>query len=163
VIHETIINIYGTVVRQVQELVKQFIVPAILDHDEMERGRSRGNSNTRENYFKKNVATLIRFSGKSYRTMSLDITPEESKPNAEPSSLVHQLESYYKQCTYFGLEECYIEQIFKQLMYYICAVSLNSLMLRQDMCTWKTGMKIRYNVSCLEDWIRRKKLVNVNV
>jgi myosin V len=42
VIHETIINIYGIVVRQVQELIKQYIVPAILDHDEMERGRSHG-------------------------------------------------------------------------------------------------------------------------
>jgi myosin V len=161
VIHETIINVYGTVVRQVQELIKQFIVPAILDHDEMERGRSRGAIMLTDICSK--FDNYIRLSGKSFRTMSLDISPEENKTNAEPSSLVHQLESYYKQCTYFGLEDCYIEQIFKQLMYYICAVSLNSLMLRQDMCTWKTGMKIRYNVSCLEDWIRRKKLVKANI
>lgn len=43
---------------------------------------------------------------------------------------------------------------FFQLMYYICAVAVNSLMLRGDLCMWKTGMKIRYNVGCLESWVR---------
>lgn len=39
-------------------------------------------------------------------------------------------------------------------MYYICAVAVNSLMLRGDLCVWKTGMKIHYNVGCLERWVR---------
>lgn len=49
-----------------------------------------------------------------------------------------------------------------QLMYYICAISMNNLMLRQELCMWKTGMKIRYNVSCLEGWVHRKKMVSLH-
>ncbi|XP_058836373.1 unconventional myosin-Va isoform X2 [Topomyia yanbarensis] len=126
VIHETIIIMHGVLLRQVQESLKQLIVPAILDHDETARGKSR-------------------------RTMSLDMSPEE---NREPKTLVQQLETFYKHLSSFGMENYYIEQIFKQLMYYICAVAVNNLMLRGDLCMWKTGMKIRYNVSCLEGWIR---------
>ncbi|XP_055602318.1 unconventional myosin-Va isoform X2 [Uranotaenia lowii] len=127
VIYETIISMHDVLMRQIEESLKQFIVPAILDHDEMARGRSRG------------------------RTMSLDISPEQ---NREPKTLVQQLDMLHKLLSSHGMESCYIEQIFKQLMYYICAVAVNSLMLRGDLCMWKTGMKIRYNVGCLETWVR---------
>lgn len=78
----------------------------------------------------------------------------------EPRSLVNQLDHFYKQFKYFGLDEIFIEQIFKQFFYYICAISLNNLMLRRELCNWKTGMKIRYNVGCLEDWARKMKMVS---
>lgn len=128
---------YETLIKQIQEVLKPFIVPAILYHDETARGKSRGS-----------------------RTVSLD-TPstDQSKIVSEPQSLIKQLEIFYKQFVFFGLDECYVEQIFMQLFYYICAVSLNNLMLRQDLCTWKTGMKIRFNVGCLEQWIKQKKMV----
>lgn len=126
VIYETIILMHNVLLRQIQESIKQLIVPAILDHDETARGKSR-------------------------RTMSLDISPEQ---NREPKTLVQQLDIFYKHLSSFGMENYYIEQIFKQLMYYICAVAVNNLMLRGDLCMWKTGMKIRYNVSCLEGWVR---------
>lgn len=41
VIYETIITLYGSVVKQIQESLKPFIVPAILDHDEAARGKGR--------------------------------------------------------------------------------------------------------------------------
>lgn len=138
VIQETIVFMYETLIKQIQEVLKPFIVPAILYHDETARGKSR-----------------------SSRTHSLD-TPssDQNKIISEPQSLIKQLEIFYKQFVFFGLDECYVEQIFMQLFYYICAVSLNNLMLRQDLCTWKTGMKIRFNVGCLEQWIKQKKMVN---
>lgn len=37
-----ITGLYEKTVRQVQEVMKQHIVPAILDHDEMARGKSQG-------------------------------------------------------------------------------------------------------------------------
>lgn len=43
-------------------------------------------------------------------------------------------------------------------MYYICAVAMNNLMLRPEVCHWKSGMRIRYNVSCLEGWVRDLKI-----
>ena len=41
-----------------------------------------------------------------------------------------------------------------QLFYFICASSLNNLLLRKDLCHWTKGMQIRYNLSHLEQWIR---------
>lgn len=38
-----ITGLYEKTVRQVQEVMKPHIVPAILDHDEMARGKSQGN------------------------------------------------------------------------------------------------------------------------
>ncbi|XP_041769194.1 unconventional myosin-Va isoform X4 [Anopheles merus] len=131
VIHETIISMHSVLIRQVQESLKQYIVPAILHHDETARGKSR-------------------------RTMSLDISPEQGR--SEPELLVQQLGCVYNHLSSFGLEGCYIEQIFKQLMHYICAVSVNNLMLRGDLCMWKTGMKLRYNMGCLDDWVRKMKM-----
>merc|ERR1712223_797383 len=32
--------------------------------------------------------------------------------------------------------------------------SLNSLLLRKDMCHWSRGMQIRYNIAQLEQWAR---------
>uniref|UniRef100_A0A182NJ12 Myosin motor domain-containing protein n=1 Tax=Anopheles dirus TaxID=7168 RepID=A0A182NJ12_9DIPT len=132
VIHETIISMHGVLIRQMQENLKQYIVPAILHHDETARGKSR-------------------------RTMSLDVSPEQGG-RSEPELLVQQLDCLYSHLGSFGLEGCYIEQIFKQLMYYICAVSVNNLMLRGDLCMWKTGMKLRYNMGCLEGWVRTMKM-----
>lgn len=39
-----ITGLYEKTVRQVQEVMKPHIVPAILDHDEMARGKSQGNA-----------------------------------------------------------------------------------------------------------------------
>ena len=129
---------YEALVKQIQEAIKPFIVPAILCHDETARGK-----------------------GNRGRTTSLESPDQSSKNVPEPKSLVNQLEHFYKQFRFFGLDECYMEQIFKQLFYYICAVALNNLMLRQDLCTWMTGMKIRFNIGCLENWIKDKKMVSI--
>ncbi|XP_050097643.1 unconventional myosin-Va isoform X3 [Anopheles aquasalis] len=131
IVHETIISIHDVLIRQIQESIKQYVVPAILHHDETARGKSR-------------------------RTMSLDVSPEQSR--SEPELLVQQLASVYNHLTSFGMDGCYVEQILRQLMYYICAVSVNNLMVRGDLCMWKTGMKLRYNVSCLENWVRSLKM-----
>lgn len=125
--------LYEQIIRQIQELIKHHIVPAVLDHDEMSRGRNQRRS----------------------RSISVD-TPDQP---LDPKALVNELDHFYKQFKYFGLDDIYIEQIFKQFMYYICAISLNNLMLRQELCVWKTGMKIRYNVSCIEEWTRKMNMV----
>ena len=42
-----------------------------------------------------------------------------------------------------GLDPEIISQIFRQIFYYLCAGSLNNLLLRKDMCHWSRGMQIR--------------------
>lgn len=77
----------------------------------------------------------------------------------EPITLVKQLDHFHELLTLFGLDDMFIDHIFKQLFYYISAISLNNLMFRHELCMWKTGMKIRYNITCLEDWARKRKMV----
>ncbi|XP_063701716.1 unconventional myosin-Va [Culicoides brevitarsis] len=132
VIYEVILAGYAVLIRQIQAIIKQFIVPAVLDHDEMSRGLNRS------------------------RTKSLEAASPTSP--TEPKSLIKHLDSVYQKLKYFGLDPCYIEQFITQLMKYICAVAMNNLMLRPEICMWKTGMRIRYNVSCLEGWIRETQL-----
>lgn len=129
VIFKIIEQLHDVLVKQIQALIKPYIVPAVLHHDEMSKGKK-----------------------------SLKAPVPLKKNKAEPKLLVNQLEHYYKQFEYFGLDRCYSEQIFRQFFYYICAVSMNSLMLQPDICVWKTGMKLRYNVSVLSDWVRSKKM-----
>lgn len=131
VIHSNIIGYYEQTVRQIQESLKNHIVPAILEHDEMARGKR----NPRK---------------------SID---GQQQPIVEPKSLVNQLDHFHKLFKMHGLDDIFIEQIFKQFFYFICAIAMNNLMLRHELCQWKTGMKIRYNISCLEDWARQMKMV----
>ncbi|XP_055310995.1 unconventional myosin-Va-like, partial [Sitodiplosis mosellana] len=128
VIFSTIIVSHQQIIQQIQEIIKVHIVPAILDYDEMARGKQKGK----------------RVSGVFY----------------EPRSLVNQLDHFYELFKTFGLDDIFIDQIFKQFFYYICAISLNNLMLRRELCMWKTGMRIRYNISCLEEWARKMKMSN---
>lgn len=135
VIHEAIVHMYETLIKQIQESIKSLIVPAILYHDETARGKKR-------------------------RGLSIESPGNENRVSSEPQTLVNQLEHFYKQFVFFGLQDCYIEQIFQQLFFFISAVGLNNLMLRRDLCTWKTGMKLKFNVGCLENWVKVKKMVS---
>ncbi|XP_067632478.1 unconventional myosin-Va isoform X2 [Eurosta solidaginis] len=141
VILDIIISLYQVLVKQIQNLLEQYIVPAILDNDEIQRNRQ--------------------VQGMRVRTASMDSTssPEHGKVAAW-KLLINHLEQFYKQFQHFGLDSCYSEQIFHQLLYFICAVALNCLMLRGDICMWETGMIIRYNLGYIEDWVRGKKMSN---
>lgn len=160
VIFSTVIVSHQQIVQQIQEIIKVHIVPAILDYDEMARGKQKGDliffwlwihfeciKQVKTNYFIVSSpfsdTTGVRVSGVFY----------------EPRSLVNQLDHFYEQFKIFGLDDIFIGQIFKQFFYYICAISLNNLMLRRELCMWKTGMRIRYNISCLDDWSRKMKMV----
>lgn len=52
---------------------------------------------------------------------------------------------------------------FFQAFYFICASSLNNLLLRKDLCHWTKGIQIRYNLSHLEQWARDQKLSDANI
>ncbi|XP_014092302.2 unconventional myosin-Va isoform X1 [Bactrocera oleae] len=141
VILDIIISLYQVLVKQIQTLLERYIVPAILDNDEIQRNRQ--------------------VQGMRGRTASMDSTssPEHGKVAAW-KLLINHLEQFYKQFQHFGLDRCYSEQIFHQLLYFICAVALNCLMLRGDICMWETGMIIRYNLGYIEDWVRSKGMSN---
>jgi myosin V len=136
VIKETINFMYEVLIQRMQESIKPHIVPAILYHDETTKGKKRRGIN------------------------SIESPGAEQKTISEPQSLVLQLEHFYNRFFFFGLDNFYVEQVFEQLFYFICAVALNNLMLRRDLCTWKTGMQLKYNVGILESWVKEKKMVS---
>ena len=50
---------------------------------------------------------------------------------------------YLKMLTVHGVDKEIINQVFKQIFYYVGASALNNLLLRKEMCHWSRGMQIR--------------------
>ncbi|XP_031750785.1 unconventional myosin-Vb isoform X2 [Xenopus tropicalis] len=73
-------------------------------------------------------------------------------------AVIRQLNTFNSIMCDHGLDPEIIQQVFKQLFYMINAVTLNNLLLRKDVCSWSTGMQLRYNISQLEEWLRGKNL-----
>ncbi|KAL2296393.1 hypothetical protein Nmel_015709, partial [Mimus melanotis] len=72
--------------------------------------------------------------------------------------MIRQLNTFHSTMCDQGLDPEIIQQVFKQLFYMINAVTLNNLLLRKDVCSWSTGMQLRFNISQLEEWLRGKNL-----
>jgi myosin-5 len=71
--------------------------------------------------------------------------------NAKPmENLTSQLDMDFNILVSYGLDMEVIQQVFRQIFYYICAAALNNLLLRRELCNWQKGIEIRYNVSTLE-------------
>lgn len=45
-----------------------------------------------------------------------------------------------------------------QVVYFINATMVNNLLLRKDLCHWTTGIQIRKNLSCIEDWTLQRQM-----
>uniref|UniRef100_UPI003AB09A97 unconventional myosin-Va n=1 Tax=Centroberyx gerrardi TaxID=166262 RepID=UPI003AB09A97 len=74
------------------------------------------------------------------------------------ASVLRELGALHTALSHQALPPALMEQTFHQLTYLISASTLNSLLLRKDMCCWNRGMQIRYNVSLLEEWLRSRGL-----
>ncbi|XP_023365931.1 unconventional myosin-Vb [Otolemur garnettii] len=73
-------------------------------------------------------------------------------------AVIRQMNSFHTVMCDQGLDPEIIQQVFKQLFYMINAMTLNNLLLRKDVCSWSTGMQLRYNISQLEEWLRGRNL-----
>jgi len=85
-------------------------------------------------------------------------SPSHLDPKEALDALLTQLTRFHLVLQKHGLDPEIISQIFRQLFYFLCAGSLNNLLLRKDMCHWSRGMQIRYNVAQLEQWARDQKI-----
>lgn len=59
-------------------------------------------------------------------------------------ALLQHLDHFYATMSQHGVDPDLIKQVVRQLYYIICTVSFNHLLLRKDMCSWSTGLQIRY-------------------
>ncbi|XP_075389346.1 unconventional myosin-Vb [Tenrec ecaudatus] len=73
-------------------------------------------------------------------------------------AVIRQMNAFHTVMCDQGLDPEIIQQVFKQLFYMVTAVALNNLLLRKDICSWSTGMQLRYNISQLEEWLRGRNL-----
>jgi len=59
--------------------------------------------------------------------------------------LLQRLSYLHTTMSQHGVDLELIKQVVKQQFYIICAVTLNHLLLRKDMCSWSKGLQIRYH------------------
>ena len=68
-------------------------------------------------------------------------------PSQALDKLLHLLTRFNTIFQKHGLDPQLTSQIFRETFYYICAGTLNNILLRNGICHWFTGMQIRYNVA----------------
>ncbi|XP_050678764.1 unconventional myosin-Va isoform X2 [Leptidea sinapis] len=116
--------IYQGVINLLERQVERLIVAAILDYEEI------------SGLFGPNEA------------------PAPSVASTGPAKLKHELATTHEHLKVHEVDVSLRVMIFKQLFYFICAYSLNQLLLRKDLCSWAKGLQIRFNISHLEIWIK---------
>ncbi|XP_049806757.1 unconventional myosin-Va-like [Schistocerca nitens] len=83
----------------------------------------------------------------------LEHEPKRSLSSIQPlETLLQELNSIHKIMQCHSVDSEIILQIFRQIFYFICAISLNNLLLREDLCHLTKGWQIRRNLSHLEQW-----------
>lgn len=68
--------------------------------------------------------------------------PEDEAVTVE--ALLERLSFFHTTMRQHGMDLDLIKQVVRQQFYIICAVTLNHLLLRKDMCSWSKGLQIRY-------------------
>jgi len=143
VLSDIAVWIYQGITKVLEEEIQPFLVVAILEHEGIGglsgdkprpmRGRAGSTGN------------------------DLD-SPTHVDPKEALDRLLTYFTRFHAVLQKHGLDPEIISQIFRQIFYFVCAGSLNNLLLRKDMCHWSRGMQIRYNVAQLEQWARDQKI-----
>ncbi|XP_039606325.1 unconventional myosin-Vb isoform X1 [Polypterus senegalus] len=136
VLSDLSIQIYQQLIRVAEGTLQPMIVSAMLESE--------------------SIQSLSGVKPMGYRKRSSSMVDGDNCYSLE--AVIRQLNAFYNTMCDHGLDPEIIQQVFKQLFYLINAITLNNLLLRKDMCSWSTGMQLRYNISQLEEWIRGKNL-----
>ncbi|XP_068247179.1 unconventional myosin-Va isoform X6 [Palaemon carinicauda] len=141
VLSDIAVWIYNGVIKLMEEKVQPLIVPSILEHEAIAglSGNKPGGMRGR--------------AGSVARELESPVEPQKAL-----DLLLKEMTQFYRTLAMFGTDPELITQVFRQIFYFICAGSLNNLLLRKDMCHWSKGMQIRYNLSHLEQWTRDMRL-----
>ena len=143
VLRDVAIWIYQGITKLVEEEIQPILVPATLEHEGIS---GMGDMTPQTSMIGGGV-------DESIQNKSATIDPHEAL-----DKLLRLLTRFHVIFTKHGLDPEIISQIFKQIFFYICAGSLNNLLLRKELCHWSRGMQIRYNIAQLEQWARDQKV-----
>uniref|UniRef100_A0A8C3EIQ6 Myosin VB n=2 Tax=Corvus moneduloides TaxID=1196302 RepID=A0A8C3EIQ6_CORMO len=130
------IQIYQQLINIAGGILQPMIVPAVLENE--------------------SIQGLSSVKPMGYRKYSSAVAEGDSSYSLD--EMIRQLNTFHSIMCDQGLDPEIIQQVFKQLFYMINAVALNNLLLRKDVCSWSTGMQLRFNISQLEEWLRGKNL-----
>ncbi|XP_062984324.1 unconventional myosin-Vb isoform X2 [Elgaria multicarinata webbii] len=136
VLSDLSIQIYQQLIKIAEGILQPMIVSAVLENESIQ-----GLSGVKPMGYRKRSSSM----GDSDNCYSLE-------------ALIRQLNTFHSVMYDQGLDPEIIQQAIKQLFYMMNAVALNNLLLRKDMCSWSTGMQLRFNITQLEEWLRGKNL-----
>ncbi|TKS73569.1 Unconventional myosin-Va [Collichthys lucidus] len=131
------IQIYRQLIKSMEDILQPLIVASMLEHETIQ-----GVLGSKPTGLRKRSTSF----------------PEEGAITVEV--LLQRLSHFYTTMSQHGMDPDLIKQVVKQLFYIICAVTLNHLLLRKDMCSWSKGLQIRYNVWQLEEWLAERELAD---
>lgn len=137
ILSDIAIWLFQGIIKEFENKLNLIIVPAMLEQESLMHGQ--------------NVAKLpgARTNGTSEQKNSEKYTID---------SLLKKLNEFLTILKSHGVDPEIVNQIFKQLFYFIGANTFNNLILRKEMCNWSKGINIRYNISQLEQWLRDSRL-----
>ncbi|XP_073680092.1 unconventional myosin-Vb [Garra rufa] len=139
VLSDLSIQIYQQLIKVAEGIMQPMIVSAMLESE--------------------SIPSLAGVKPMGYRNRSSSLDCESGGPVGYTlQALIRQLGQFYTIMADHGLDPEISQQVVRQLFYSINAVTLNNLLLRKDVCSWSTGMQLRYNISQLEEWLRGKNL-----
>ncbi|XP_041651873.1 unconventional myosin-Va-like [Cheilinus undulatus] len=128
------IQIYRQLIKCMEEVLQPLIVASMLEHETI-----HGVLASKPTGLRKRSTTV------QEDTITVDV-------------LLQRLSHFYTTMSQHGMDSELIKQLVRQQFHIICAVTLNNLLLRKDMCSWSKGLQIRYNVWQLEEWLAERDL-----
>uniref|UniRef100_A0A8B9K1B6 Myosin VB n=1 Tax=Astyanax mexicanus TaxID=7994 RepID=A0A8B9K1B6_ASTMX len=136
VLSDLSIQIYQQLIKIAESILQPMIVSAMLESGSLTGVKPMG-----------------------YRNRSSSMDCETGGPGGYTlEALIRQLGQFNTIMGEHGLDPEIGQQVIRQLFYSINAVTLNNLLLRKDVCSWSTGMQLRYNISQMEEWLRGRNL-----
>ncbi|XP_074711955.1 unconventional myosin-Vb [Strix uralensis] len=130
------IQIYQQLIKIAEGILQPMIVSAVLENE--------------------SIQGLSGVKPMGYRNRSSSMADGDSSYSLD--AIIRQLNMFHSIMCDQGLDPEIVQQVFKQLFYMISVVALNNLLLRKDVCSWSTGMQLRFNISQLEEWLHGKNL-----
>lgn len=130
--------IYQGLIKLMESKIHPVIVGAVLEHEA--------------------ITGLSASKPSGLRGRQMSQSDDKSKGVMALDSLLKALTNFLRVLNVHAVDPELVNQVFKQLFYFICANALNNLLLRKDMCHWSKGMQMRYNLSHLEQWLRDHNL-----
>ncbi|KAM6902874.1 unconventional myosin-Vb [Xenentodon cancila] len=139
VLSDLSIQIYQQLIKVAEGIIQPMIVSAMLESE--------------------SIPSLAGVKPMGYRNRSSSMDTDADGPTScTLQGLIRQLNQFHSIMRDHGLDPEITGQVIRQLFHCINAITLNNLLLRKDVCSWSTGMQLRYNISQMEEWLRANNL-----